>query len=119
MERENPFNADPVGDLPHSEGGPNPSPFPTDDHSFEGLYSFLLSLYDLHVDPYRISHPEIRKICPELLSLNQFHRIHVNSPSKNSMKLLVASFMFQDFYFNSKPVTCNLKLIEILPCPIT
>src|SRR4030042_713202 len=80
MEGKNPFNADPVRDLPDGEGRSNSSPFFANDHSFEGLYSFLLSLHDLHMDPYGISHPEIRKICPQLFSFNQFHRIHLNSP---------------------------------------
>jgi hypothetical protein len=29
------------------------------------------------VDPYGISHPEIREICPQLFSLDQLHQIHL------------------------------------------
>ena len=70
MEKENPLNADPIRDLSHGERRSNPSFFLANDHSLEGLYSFLLSLHDLDMDPYGISHSEIREICPQLFSLN-------------------------------------------------
>src|SRR5512136_2465388 len=109
MEGKNSFNANPIRNLPNGEGRSNPPSFLTNDHPFEELYSFLLSLDDLHMDLYGIPHPEIREICPQLFSFNQFHRIHL-LPPKNSTTLHVSSFMFQVLYFNLKLVSCNSEL---------
>jgi hypothetical protein len=76
MQRENPFNSNPIGDFPHSESRSVPSLLLTNDHSFEGLDPLLLSFYNLHVDLYRIPNPEIGEVCPQLFSFNQLHRVH-------------------------------------------
>jgi hypothetical protein len=75
---KNPLNADPVRNLPDGKRRSNASLLLANDHSFEGLYSFLLSLHDLDMDPYSITHPEVREICPQLFSLDQLHRIHLH-----------------------------------------
>jgi hypothetical protein len=77
VEGENPLNADPVRDLPYSEGGSNSPLLLANHHSFERLYSFLLSFHDLDMDPYGISHPEVWEICSQLFSFNDFHWIHL------------------------------------------
>src|SRR4030042_2580998 len=97
MEGENPLNADPVRDLPDGKGRSNPSPFLSNDHSLEGLNSFLFSLHDLHMDPYGISHPEIRKICPQLFSFNQFHRLHLFLTFQISSELGVLSLEYSRY----------------------
>jgi hypothetical protein len=42
------------------------------------------------MDPYGISHPEIRKIRPQLFSFNQFHRIHLFLPFLSNFKMRIA-----------------------------
>ena len=77
MVLENPLDTNTIRDFPYCKGRSNPSPLLTNDHSFKGLYPLFLSLHDLHMDPYGISHPEIREICSQLFSFDQFHQVHL------------------------------------------
>jgi len=70
MHGKDSLHPDPIGDLPHCESGLDPSGLLPDDHSLEWLYSLLLTLDDLHMDPDRIPHPEGGEIRPQLFPFN-------------------------------------------------
>ncbi len=76
MGRENPLHPNSVGNLSHCESRTNSPCLSSNHHPFERLDSLLLSFDNLHVYLHRVAHPEIWEVCPQLLSFDQFHRIH-------------------------------------------
>src|SRR4030042_4385599 len=86
MERENPFDSNPVGNFSHGEGRPNASLFLTDHNAFKGLDPLLIAFHNFHMDPYRISHSEIGKVCSKLFPFDHCHDVHHLTPSIYSVR---------------------------------
>src|SRR5262244_565724 len=117
IERKNPLDAFPIGNLAHREVLVEPAARPADAHAFIGLHTRAVPFDHLHVHQYGIAGPEIRDFLAggklsHLLFFELLNYVHRVSPSATPPRRFGAvgkSREGQDCSFPGRPYTTKSR----------